>query len=116
MATDTPTHDTATISQDDEIRINTAVYQPHFADSEYVRLGVHPTFDLIFIRPVAVGDFTEAPSDVAYKLDHTPYTCEISCRAFLQRHNYHHDTTTQYVATWWPTQDVLCVDLTDTAE
>jgi hypothetical protein len=109
--------ETVAISQDDELRLNADIYDPHFSNTEYVRLGTHPTVDLIFVRPVAVdtADPSEADIASAYKIDHTSYTGEVTCRRFLQHHNYHHTATTRYVAEWWPDQGVLCVDLTDPA-
>ena len=35
------TEKVVTVSQDDELRLNSTVYQSHFADIEYVRLGTH---------------------------------------------------------------------------
>ncbi|AXG09685.1 hypothetical protein DU484_07310 [Haloplanus rubicundus] len=108
---------TVTVSQDDELRLNAGVYQPHFTNTEYARLGTHPNLDLIFVRPVTVetGDPPKEVTEFAYKIDDTRYTGEITCRRFLQQHNYHHTTTTRYVAEWWPEPAVLCIDLTDPA-
>ncbi len=106
-------HATVTISQDDELRLNTDVYRPYFADYTYVSLGTHTELNLIFVRPVTdTNHTTEEIEDSAYKIDHTEYTGEVNCRTFLQRHNYHHMTTTRYIAEWWPDHDCLCVDLT----
>lgn len=115
--TDGPPYATVTISQDDEIRLNTELYRPYFEDYTYVCLGTHSDLDLIFVRPVAdTNDATQEIENIAYKIDHTRYTGEVNCRTFLQRHNYHHMTTTQYIAKWCPDYDCLCVDLTDPAE
>lgn len=111
--TDASTQGTVTISQDDEIRLNNDVYRSYFVDCKHVRLGIHPDFDLIFIQPVVNNDDGSVKvRDTAYKIDHTSYTGEVSCRTFLQRHNYHHTRTTQYIAEWWADHGMLCVDLT----
>ncbi|OYR90106.1 hypothetical protein DJ71_03750 [Halorubrum sp. E3] len=105
---------TVSISQDDEIRLNAAVYQSYFATTEYVRLGT-PSADLIAVQPLtdATTPQSAAGTESAYKIDHTGYTGEITCRMFLQRHNYHHTETRSYVAEWWPEKNFLCIDLTD---
>ena len=43
---------TVTVSHDDELRLNAAVYQSHFREADYVRLGTHPDWDLIFVRRI----------------------------------------------------------------
>jgi len=104
-----------TISQDDELRLNATVYQSHFTDTAYVRLGTHQDLDLIIVRPLD-GSAESLPESVlknSYKIDHRGYTGEVTCRRFLQQHNYHHTTTTKYVAEWWDDEAILCVDLTD---
>jgi hypothetical protein len=113
-----PTAETVTISQDDELRLNSGVYQPHFTTADYVRLGTHRDLDLIFVRPIdtPAENLSGEITDRAYKIDDTGYTGEVSCRRFLQQHKYHHTTTTRYVAEWWPDAAVLCVDLTDPVE
>lgn len=70
------------------------------------------------MRPVDINaeDPLNEITEYAYKIDDTGYTGEVSCRRFLQQHNYHHTTTTQYTAEWWPNTDALCVDLTDPVE
>ncbi|AAG18672.1 hypothetical protein VNG_0032H [Halobacterium salinarum NRC-1] len=117
-ATEEPTTGTVTISQDDELRVNADIYQSQFTATEYVRLGTHQDLDLIFVRPVDINaeDPLNEITEYAYKIDDTGYTGEVSCRRFLQQHNYHHTTTTQYTAEWWPNTDALCVDLTDPVE
>jgi hypothetical protein len=103
------------ISHDDELRLNAAVYQAHFTAADYVRLGTHPDWDLIFVRPInqSAESLPERVTDVSYKFDDTGYTGEISCRLFLRHHNYNHTSKMKYVAEWWPEQRLLCVDLTD---
>lgn len=110
----TATTGTVTISHDNELRVNAALYHPHFADYDCVRLGRHPSYDLIFIRPI--DDPPDGIADTLYKIDDTRYTGEISCQTFLQKHDYHHETTTQYFAEWWNKYSVLCVDLTDPSQ
>jgi len=104
-----------TVSQDDELRLNATVYQSHFTDTAYVRLGTHQDLDLITVRRVD-GSAESLPESVlkkSYKIDHRGYTGEVTCRRFLQQHNYHHTTTTKYAAEWWDDEAILCVDLTD---
>jgi len=106
---------TVVISHDDELRLNANVYQAHFTESDYVQLGTHPDWDLIFVRPInrPAESLDEKVTDVAYKIDDTGYTGEISCRLFLQQHNYNHTSRMVYVAEWLPEESLLCVDLTD---
>jgi len=114
-ASEGPTDGTVTISQDDELRLNAGIYQSYFTAAEHVRLGTHPDLDLIFVQPIHTdtgNSINEIPAN-AYKIDDTSYTGEVSCRRFLQHHNYHHTSTTQYAAEWWPNPEILCVDLTD---
>lgn len=108
---------TVGISHDNEIRLNAKAYQPHFKNVERVRIGTHPEWDLIFVQPAAGGHTLHSlvHSDSTYSIDSgsKDYTGELSCKGFLQRHNYHHTATTWYVAEWWPEYELLCVDLTD---
>lgn len=106
---------TVVISHDDELRLNANVYQSHFTEADYVQLGTHPDCDLIFVRPInrPAKCLDEKVTDVSYKIDDTGYTGEISCRLFLQQHNYNHTSKAEYVAEWWPEEGLLCVDLTD---
>jgi len=106
---------TVVISHDDELRLNANVYQAHFTAADYVQLGTHPSWDLIFVQPIncPAESLHEKVTDVSYKIDDTGYTGEISCRLFLQQHNYNHTSRMEYVAEWWPEQGLLCVDLTD---
>lgn len=109
------TEKVVTVSQDDELRLNSTVYQSHFADIEYVRLGTHHELDLITVRPIdeSAESLPDAVAEIAYKIDDRRYTGEISCQGFLHQHNYHHETTTKYATEWWPDNAILCVDLPD---
>jgi len=92
----------------DRIQLLSVVYKEYFRDYDKVRLGVHQSLPLIYIQPVA--DYS---SQMTYSISHRRYRGVVSCKTFLQHHNYHHTEFQRYRAHWVAAVDAVVVDLSD---